>query len=84
MPSYWLMKSEPDECSISDVANAPGHRVPWIGVSDPAQPSGLHVDVKHLATTPVTPQKWRAVLAALVELGAESDIGKLVAGLVPA
>ena len=32
MPSYWLMKSEPDECSISDVANAPGHRVPWIGV----------------------------------------------------
>src|SRR3954470_9437106 len=32
MPSYWLMKSEPDECSITDVANAPGHRVPWIGV----------------------------------------------------
>jgi predicted RNA-binding protein with PUA-like domain len=32
MPSYWLMKSEPDECSISDVEHAPGHRVPWIGV----------------------------------------------------
>ena len=32
MPSYWLMKSEPDECSISDVAEAPGHKVPWIGV----------------------------------------------------
>ena len=32
MPSYWLMKSEPDECSITDVANAPGARVPWIGV----------------------------------------------------
>jgi len=32
MPSYWLMKSEPDECSISDVADASGHKVPWIGV----------------------------------------------------
>ena len=111
MPSYWLMKSEPDECSISDVANAPGHRVPWIGVrnyqarnfmrdqmrvgdgvlfyhsscaepgvaglaevasaayddasqfdpkspyfdakSDAAKPRWQHVDVKHLATTPL-------------------------------
>jgi predicted RNA-binding protein with PUA-like domain len=171
MPSYWLMKSEPDECSISDVANAPGHRVPWIGVrnyqarnfmrdqmrvgdgvlfyhsscaepgvagiaevasaaypdasqfdpngpyfdakSDPAQPRWLHVDVKHLATTPllslkamrtrpelasmgllkpgsrlsitpVTPHEWQAVIAALVELGAQPEIGKLVAGLVSA
>jgi predicted RNA-binding protein with PUA-like domain len=32
MPAYWLMKSEPDECSITDVANAPRARVPWIGV----------------------------------------------------
>ena len=32
MPAYWLMKSEPDECSISDVADAPGRKVPWIGV----------------------------------------------------
>src|ERR1700752_21331 len=32
MPSYWLMKREPDECSISDVEKAPGRRVPWIGV----------------------------------------------------
>ena len=32
MPSYWLMKSEPDECSISDVEKAPGRKVPWIGV----------------------------------------------------
>ncbi len=115
MPSYWLMKSEPDECSISDVANAPGHRVPWIGVrnyqarnfmrdqmrvgdgvlfyhsscaepgvagiaevastayddasqfdpqsayfdarSDAARPRWQHVDVKHLATTPLLPLK---------------------------
>ena len=29
---YWLMKSEPSECSIDDVAKAPGKTVPWIGV----------------------------------------------------
>ena len=26
------MKVEPDECSIDDLARAPGHRVPWTGV----------------------------------------------------
>jgi predicted RNA-binding protein with PUA-like domain len=30
--NYWLMKSEPDECSIDDLAAAPGQSVPWIGV----------------------------------------------------
>jgi predicted RNA-binding protein with PUA-like domain len=29
---YWLMKSEPDECSIDDVLGAPGHKTPWSGV----------------------------------------------------
>ena len=29
---YWLMKSEPDECSIDDVLTAPGRRTPWSGV----------------------------------------------------
>jgi predicted RNA-binding protein with PUA-like domain len=29
---YWLMKSEPDECSIDDVLAAAGHRTPWTGV----------------------------------------------------
>lgn len=32
MPQYWLMKSEPDEVSIDDLASAPGKRVPWTGV----------------------------------------------------
>ena len=32
MPQYWLMKSEPDECSIDDLAAAPGRRVAWTGV----------------------------------------------------
>ena len=30
--NYWLMKSEPDECSIDDVLSAPGQAVPWTGV----------------------------------------------------
>ena len=30
--NYWLMKSEPDECSIDDVLGAPGRRTPWSGV----------------------------------------------------
>jgi predicted RNA-binding protein with PUA-like domain len=29
---YWLMKSEPDECSIDDVLKAPGGKTPWSGV----------------------------------------------------
>jgi predicted RNA-binding protein with PUA-like domain len=29
---YWLMKSEPDECSIDDVLGAPGRITPWSGV----------------------------------------------------
>jgi len=164
MPSYWLMKSEPDECSITDVANAPGARVPWVGVrnyqarnfmrdamhigdgvlfyhsscaepgvaglaevasaayddasqfdaaspyfdprSDPAKPRWQHVDVRHLASTPllalkrmrelprlaslqvlkpgnrlsITPvsaAEWEAVIAALVDLGADPVIARL-------
>ena len=29
---YWLMKSEPDEVSIDDLAAAPDQSVPWFGV----------------------------------------------------
>lgn len=29
---YWLMKSEPDEASIDDLANAPQRSLPWTGV----------------------------------------------------
>ncbi|MDN4587491.1 EVE domain-containing protein [Xenophilus aerolatus] len=29
---YWLMKSEPDECSIDDALAAPECTVPWTGV----------------------------------------------------
>ena len=30
--NYWLMKSEPDECSIDDVLASPGRVTPWTGV----------------------------------------------------
>ena len=30
--NYWLMKSEPDECSIDDALAAPERRTPWTGV----------------------------------------------------
>jgi predicted RNA-binding protein with PUA-like domain len=29
---YWLMKSEPDECSIDHALAAPGRTTPWTGV----------------------------------------------------
>ncbi len=29
---YWLMKSEPSECSVDDAAAAPDATVPWVGV----------------------------------------------------
>ncbi|MDP9897954.1 putative RNA-binding protein with PUA-like domain [Variovorax ginsengisoli] len=31
-PRYWLMKSEPDECSIDDALAAPDATVAWTGV----------------------------------------------------
>jgi predicted RNA-binding protein with PUA-like domain len=30
--NFWLMKSEPDECSIDDALAAPNTTVPWTGV----------------------------------------------------
>ncbi|WP_127346263.1 EVE domain-containing protein [Pseudidiomarina mangrovi] len=30
--AYWLMKTEPDECSIDDFANAPNKALRWDGV----------------------------------------------------
>jgi predicted RNA-binding protein with PUA-like domain len=32
MTHYWLMKSEPEECSIDDALAAPDATVPWTGV----------------------------------------------------
>ena len=32
MSGYWLMKSEPAECSVDDALAAPGATVPWVGV----------------------------------------------------
>jgi predicted RNA-binding protein with PUA-like domain len=32
MPNHWLMKSEPDEASIDDLAATPQQTLPWTGV----------------------------------------------------
>ena len=32
MARYWLMKIEPDECSVDDLSKLPGQKVPWTGV----------------------------------------------------
>jgi len=32
MPRYWLMKSEPSECSIDDLVAAARQTLPWTGV----------------------------------------------------
>lgn len=32
MTSYWLMKSEPEECSVDDALAARNSTVPWVGV----------------------------------------------------
>jgi predicted RNA-binding protein with PUA-like domain len=32
MTNYWLMKSEPAECSVDDALAAPNATVPWTGV----------------------------------------------------
>ena len=32
MPNHWLMKSEPAEASIDDLARAPRQTLPWTGV----------------------------------------------------
>src|SRR5688572_32096250 len=32
MTSYWLMKSEPEECSVDDALTAKNSTVPWVGV----------------------------------------------------
>ncbi len=31
-PRFWLMKAEPDECAIDDLARLPQQTVPWTGV----------------------------------------------------
>ena len=32
MPRHWLMKSEPADCSIDDLAQAPSQTLSWVGV----------------------------------------------------
>ena len=43
---YWLMKSEPDEVSINDLAAAPKQSVPWFGVRNYQARNFMRDDMK--------------------------------------
>jgi predicted RNA-binding protein with PUA-like domain len=43
---YWLMKSEPDEVSIDDLAAAPGKTVAWFGVRNYQARNYMRDDMK--------------------------------------
>jgi predicted RNA-binding protein with PUA-like domain len=43
---YWLMKSEPDEFSIDDLAAAPGQATPWFGVRNYQARNFMRDDMK--------------------------------------
>ena len=43
---YWLMKSEPSECSIDDLAKAPAQTVPWVGVRNYQSRNFMRDDMK--------------------------------------
>lgn len=43
---YWLMKSEPSECSIDDLAAAPKQTVPWFGVRNYQARNFMRDDMK--------------------------------------
>jgi predicted RNA-binding protein with PUA-like domain len=44
--AYWLMKSEPSECSIDDLAAAPHQTVPWVGVRNYQARNFMRDDMK--------------------------------------
>ena len=43
---YWLMKSEPSECSVDDVAAAPRKTVAWVGVRNYQARNFMRDDMK--------------------------------------
>ncbi len=45
--NYWLMKSEPEECSIDDLAKRPKQIIPWFGVRN-YQARNFMRDAMHL------------------------------------
>ena len=45
--NYWLMKSEPSECSVDDALNSANATVPWVGVRN-YQARNFMRDLMHL------------------------------------
>ena len=66
MRRHWLMKSEPAECGIDDLAQAPGATLPWTGVRNyqarnfmrDLMAPGLRPRLAAIALT-VSPWLWR-------------------------
>jgi predicted RNA-binding protein with PUA-like domain len=44
--AYWLMKIEPDECSVDDLSKLPGRQVPWTGVRNYQARNFMRDDMK--------------------------------------
>jgi predicted RNA-binding protein with PUA-like domain len=44
--AYWLMKIEPDECSVDDLSKLPGRTVPWTGVRNYQARNFMRDDMK--------------------------------------
>lgn len=71
--NYWLMKSEPEECSVDDAMAAPNAKVPWVGVRTlpELRANGELEDLvvlrrgNRLSITPVEPQHWRVICKLL-------------------
>lgn len=71
--NYWLMKSEPEECSVDDALAAPDATVPWVGVRTlpELRANGELEDLvvlrkgNRLSITPVEPQHWRVICKLL-------------------
>ena len=46
MTRYWLMKSEPEECSVDDALAAKNSTVPWVGVRNYQARNFMRDDMK--------------------------------------
>lgn len=40
---YWLMKSEPEECSVDDALTAPNATVPWVSCGQVILPHAYQI-----------------------------------------
>jgi predicted RNA-binding protein with PUA-like domain len=71
--NYWLMKSEPEKCSVDNAMAAPNATAPWVGArtlpelraNDALQALVVLRKGNRLSITPVEPQHWRVICKLL-------------------